>query len=476
MKKIHILLPLMAILFSCWSAPAFAQDANNQNRVVIIKKSIDENGVETIEKTIKEGDDANVFIWNNENGEEMSFDLDSEGGDKLIHIRMKGDNGEEMFSLESNRENMEELKEQLKALDYRMNNENGNMFLNFSENNFFTSCNDKSTKPFLGIYMEESVENENGVETIQGVNDQGVIVQKVVASSAAETAGLQAGDIITAIDGQSTKRISNVSDAIKAKKIGDAISISYIRDGNAMQTTATLKGKATKQREIRMGDIEDKFMRGYSSFDYDFDYKVDPCKVFIGVYTGTGHSTNGLRVSGVIENTPAFDAGLQKGDRILALDGVSVDGHQALVAERDKHEAGDEFTITFLRDGDEVTVDAQFKDCNEEEKEVVEEAEVIEERTEDQNANNLLDINLSAFPNPTSSSVNVRFVGERTATIVTVTDIKGKEIYREELKNFDGLYNKKVNLNGAATGTIVVTVQQGNKVSSEKVLYIPERA
>jgi len=367
------------------------------------------------------------------------------------------------------------LKETLKELDFRMNNENGNMFLNFSEDNFFSSCNDKNTKPFLGIYMEEFVDNENGVETIEGVNEQGVIVQRVIEGTAAEAAGLQAGDIITSIDGNATKRVSHVSEAIKSKQIGDAINISYIRDGNTMQTTATLKGRAVKKhKEIRIGNLEDRFMRGYSHYDYD--YKVDPCKVFIGVYTGTGSSSNGLHVNGVIENTPAFDAGLQKGDRILALDGVAIDGHKTLLAERNKHEAGDEFTITFLRDGDEVTVDAKFKECKEENKKDEIEEEAIEERSEDQGANNLLDINLSTFPNPTNSSVNVRFVGERTGTIVTVTDIKGKEIYREELKNFDGLYNNKISLDGAATGTVIVSVQQGNKISSEKVLYMPDRA
>jgi len=115
MKKIHILLPLLAILLSCWSNPALAQD--EQNRVVIIKKTIDENGVETIEKTIKEGDDTNVFVWSNDNGEEMSFDLDGGDGDETIHIRMKGDNGEENYSFESIGENMEELKAKLKELD-----------------------------------------------------------------------------------------------------------------------------------------------------------------------------------------------------------------------------------------------------------------------------------------------------------------------------------------------------------------------
>lgn len=474
MKKFHMLLPLLAILLSSWSNPTIAQEATDQNRVIIIKKSIDENGVETIEKTIKEGSNVDVFTWSNQNGEEMSFDLNDI--EKDIQIRINGDNGEESFSWSSDDSNLEGLKERLKELDSRMNNENGNLYLNFNENNVFNSCHDKN-KPFLGVVMEESVQNENGVETIEGSSAQGVTIQDVVKGSAAAAAGLQPSDIITAIDGQSTTRISNVSKAIKAKKVGDEITISYIRNGNSMQTTATLKNKIyNKQRSIRSNRRH---------FDVDvnrtYSYKVDPCKVFIGVYTGTGHDSRGLRVSGVIEDTPAFDAGLIKGDRILALDGVQVTSHNELLAERNKHSQGDEFTITYVRDGQTNTVDAKFKECKEEkivEPQVEEEIKenIEEEAIERNRTNNMLDINLKAFPNPTSSSVNVRFVGERTPTVVTATDIKGKEIYREELNNFDGLYNKKINLSGAASGAVIITVRQGNKISSEKVLYTPDRA
>lgn len=471
MKKIYTLLPLLAILFSCWSSPTFAQEAEGQNRIVIIKKSIDENGVETIEKTIKEGSDTNVFTWENENGEEMSFDLEGASeGDQMIHIRMNGDNGEESFSLNTLTSDLEDLKEKLEEFDFRMNNENGDLFLNFSENNVFGSCKDKNGKPFLGIVMQESIENEDGVETIEGVNEQGVIVQRVVDGSAAEAAGLQKGDIITSIDGQATKRISNVSTAIQSKKVGNAITVSYIRDGKSNQVTATLKGKTQNNYGQRQNRKDYSYYNNHS-------YKVDPCKVFIGVYTGTGSSPEGLRVNGVIEDTPAFDAGLLKGDRILKLDGVAISSHQTLLAERNRHEAGEEFTITYLRDGQTYTVDAKFKECKNEE---IEREEAVEEREEDKaperRVSTMLDLNLEAFPNPTSSSVNIRFAGERTSTVVTVTDINGKEIFREELKNFDGLYNKKVSLNGAATGAVIISVQQGNQIRSEKILYTPDRA
>jgi C-terminal processing protease CtpA/Prc len=484
MKKMHLLLPLLAILL--WSNPTFAQDAKDTNKIVIIKKSVDENGVETIEKIVKEGTGSNVFIWNGENGETMKFDLENDGNaERRIYIRKNGDNGEESFTWEGNEANMEELKEQLKELDVELgelnieldelNNENENLFLNFSKDNFFSSCNDNTVKPFLGVVVKEIIENENGEETVEGITDQGVIIEEIVEGSAAEAAGLKAGDIITAIDRQSTLRVAMVSETIQSKKVGDVVTVSYIRDGKAGQLQATLKGKAAKafgQAPNRGAHRGRQF-----NFDYDFDYKVDPCKVFIGVYTSNGSSENGVRVNGVIDNTPASEAGLMTGDRILALDGVSVASHNELLAERNKHQPGDAFTLTYVREGETYTVNATFKQCKENEKT----GAVTEEKTPDnkaieRNVNNLLAIELEAFPNPTNSAVNIRFEGEKTATVVTITDIKGKEIFRDVINNFDGIYNNKVNLNGAAAGAVIVSVQQGNKMRSEKVLYLPDRA
>jgi C-terminal processing protease CtpA/Prc len=484
MKKMHILFLMLAILI--WSSPTFAQEAKETNKIVIIKKSVDENGVETIEKIIKEGTDSNVLMWNSENGEEMNLDMkNKEGVERQFHIRMNGENGEKSFSWEGNEENMEELKEQLKELDgelrelnielNELGNENGNLFLNFSKDNLLSSCNDNTVKPFLGVVIKEIIKNENGEESVEGVTEQGVIIEEIVEGSAAEAAGLQAGDIITAIDGQATLRVATVSENVQSKKVGDVVTVSYIRYGKAGQVTATLKGKAAPgfgQTRIR------DFKRGHHfNFDFDFDYQVDPCKVFIGVYTSNGNSKDGVRVNGVIDSTPASEAGLVTGDRILAIDGVSVASHDELLAERNKHQPGDAFTITYLRDGQTYTVNATFKQCKENEKTgAVTEEEMPENNVAERNVNNLLAIELEAFPNPTNSAVNIRFEGEKTATVVTVTDINGKEIFREVLNNFDGIYNNKVSLNGAAAGTVVISVQQGNQMLSEKVLYLPNRA
>ena len=144
MKKIHILLPMLAMMLSFWSIPTSAQNESNEdNKIVIIKKSIDENGVETIEKTIKEGTDVNVLNWGEEDG-------------NTIHIEMNGDDGAKSFSWKGDIEDMDELKEALAEMKEELSIEGDeNLFFNFSEDSQFNFC-DKNGQPFLGVVMKRN--------------------------------------------------------------------------------------------------------------------------------------------------------------------------------------------------------------------------------------------------------------------------------------------------------------------------------
>lgn len=71
-----------------------------------------------------------------------------------------------------------------------------------------------------------------------------------------------------------------------------------------------------------------------------FREERDPCKVFIGVYTTETGNEEGVRVTGVIDETPAKLGGIQPGDIITALDGSPIPNYQQLRIERDKHEPG----------------------------------------------------------------------------------------------------------------------------------------
>lgn len=99
-----------------------------------------------------------------------------------------------------------------------------------------------------------------------------------------------------------------------------------------------------------------------------YEMPHDPCKVFIGVGT-TSVETGGLKVDYIVDNTVAVESGLKAGDIILAIDNVPVASQEQLINQRDKHQAGDAFTMTIQRDGSKMTINARFKACTEAEKE-----------------------------------------------------------------------------------------------------------
>ncbi len=70
--------------------------------------------------------------------------------------------------------------------------------------------------------------------------DQGVLVSKVIAGSAAQAAGVEVGDIITKIDGEPVREGFDLAHQIHAKKAGETVSLEVLRDGRAQTLAATL--------------------------------------------------------------------------------------------------------------------------------------------------------------------------------------------------------------------------------------------
>lgn len=96
-------------------------------------------------------------------------------------------------------------------------------------------------KPYLGIQGYTIDEN---FEKIYGINIPGVFISEVEANSAAEQAGLQVSDIVTAIDGTAVTNIETLSQQISKHKSGDSINLTIIRNGRQEMTiTATLQNQ-----------------------------------------------------------------------------------------------------------------------------------------------------------------------------------------------------------------------------------------
>ena len=82
-------------------------------------------------------------------------------------------------------------------------------------------------------------------------------------------------------------------------------------------------------------------------------------KVFLGVETEeeTGYSEGGARITGVVDDSAADDAGLEKGDIIVEFDGRTIRGPRGLVKQIRSLDPGDEVSITVVRDGRERTLE-----------------------------------------------------------------------------------------------------------------------
>ena len=68
----------------------------------------------------------------------------------------------------------------------------------------------------------------------------GVRVQQVMPGSAAEEAGILAGDVLVALDGEPITDLRSYSDLLKAKMPGDQIAVTVLRDGEETALSAVL--------------------------------------------------------------------------------------------------------------------------------------------------------------------------------------------------------------------------------------------
>jgi Do/DeqQ family serine protease len=71
-------------------------------------------------------------------------------------------------------------------------------------------------------------------------NVQGALVSQVVEGSAAEKAGIKAGDIITAVNGKPVKDAAGLRNSIGLLSIGDRVDVALLRDGKPRRVTALI--------------------------------------------------------------------------------------------------------------------------------------------------------------------------------------------------------------------------------------------
>lgn len=93
---------------------------------------------------------------------------------------------------------------------------------------------EKVRRPQLGVLVEDLAQRTGDTA------DQGVQIREVIAGSAAEQSGLQAGDVIISIDEKQVRYIAQLFDALLDYYPGDDVVITVMRDGSTERFSAVL--------------------------------------------------------------------------------------------------------------------------------------------------------------------------------------------------------------------------------------------
>jgi S1-C subfamily serine protease len=160
----------------------------------------------------------------------------------------------------------------------------------------------------------------------------GARIINVAEGSPAEKAGLRNGDVITAIDGAVLEGKDDLSEKIGAHKPGDTVTIEVL-----------WAGRDSRELKVRS--------KAWLGVEYRMAFRIEGNTP----WTGRIPLALGVRVTGVTDGGPAAKAGIERGDLLTSIDGLSVLTAREVAAAIRGHKPGDTVTVGVARgaDGDE---------------------------------------------------------------------------------------------------------------------------
>ena len=235
--------------------------------------------------------------------------------------------------------------------------------------------------PWLGISgtsldpdLAQAMELEAG--------QRGALVADVVPGGPADEAGLRGsdqtitvdgeerrigGDVVVAIDGQPVETFDDlVAYLVRSTEVGQTVTLTVLRDGRERQVEVTLSERPGEEKEA--GAAAGEMARSGGAWLGITGMTLSP---EVAQAMDLAEDQQGVLVGEVVSGGPADEAGLRGsykpvtiddqqllvgGDVIVAWDGQPVTQMEELRALVGESEAGQEVTLTVLRDGEQMRV------------------------------------------------------------------------------------------------------------------------
>ncbi|MCY3780200.1 MAG: PDZ domain-containing protein [Chloroflexi bacterium] len=194
------------------------------------------------------------------------------------------------------------------------------------------------------VFAQDDSATESSVVPFIGIRywgvDEGLLVTGVIANTPAEAAELQAGDVVTAVEGEAIQ-VETVREVVWKHDPGTTVRLSLERDGNSLEQDLTL-----------MARPEDLF----ENEKYAIPLDLASVGLFVGECDGQ------LLVLGALAGTEVATAGFQLYDHIVEIDGDAVQNiGEADIAVSDLTD-GDILSFVVLRGERELTIKVVTED------------------------------------------------------------------------------------------------------------------
>jgi len=205
----------------------------------------------------------------------------------------------------------------------------------------------KVTRGSIGVSFTED-QSRNPIVLHDLGAPYGMVLQSVEPGSPADTAGLRAGDVVTAINGRPVKSGSDLVNPVAQTTIGGTVRVSYMRDRQAHEATLKVEDRSklfpNRASSLVIGpDAEPK-----EAAPAEFGLRVEEFSAELARGADYGKS-RGVLVVDVVPVSFAEDVGLSRGDVISEINHAGVSSMAAYRKALATVKPGQEVVFKVLR-------------------------------------------------------------------------------------------------------------------------------
>jgi len=196
------------------------------------------------------------------------------------------------------------------------------------------------TRGWLGVRIQPVTADI--AESLGAGGTDGAIVAETQTNSPAAAAGIQAGDIITKVNGEPVKDPKELSQKIANFEPNQKVSVTVMREGREQQF------------EVTLGDLKQLDETQEASAAPSAPENVQPGSLDgLGLTIEKNPNGEGVVVTGVADDSPAADKGLTAGDVILSVGGQAVDSVEDVTAGVDAAQERGRGAVLFKVQGEQ---------------------------------------------------------------------------------------------------------------------------